>query len=102
MTPKPIDGHELVTDSETIIQSDWKRWHPLCKYWESAIAWGFTRSHFASEIYSRPIPPTIEDRLKLLESGFDNHENRLRELQEVNSVSLTDTLVNAIIDNCAG
>jgi len=102
MTPKPLKGMEIVTNPEAIIRRSWKRWYPLLNQWEPNCTWGHKVSSFPGEIYSRPVKPTTEDRLKLLESGFDNHEDRLRELQEVNSVSLTDTLVNAIIDNCAG
>jgi len=97
MTPKPLKGMEIVTNPEAIIRRSWKRWQPLLKQWEPNCTWGHKVSSFPGEIYSRPVKPTTEDRLKLLESGFDNHEDRLRELQEVNSVSLTDTLVNAIV-----
>ena len=88
MTPKPLKGMEIVTNPEAIIRRSWKRWYPLLNQWEPNCTWGHKVSSFPGEIYSRPVKPTTEDRLKLLE--------------EVNSVSLTDTLVNAIIDNCAG
>ena len=83
MTPKPLKGMEIVTNPEAIIRRSWKRWHPLLKQWEPNCTWGHKVSSFPGEIYSRPVKPTTEDRLKLL--------------QEVNSASLTDTLVNAIV-----